>query len=496
MLQIHPFRALLAVLLLSLGGWVGSPSPLRAQAGSGEPPRPLTLAEALDRALEGNRELGQARAGLAEADGQVREAWGNVWPRIELSTNYSRNLKTSPTFLPAILFDPTAPPDELVAVRFGADNLWNNTISVEQPLFEARAFIGVGAAAQFRSLQEETVRGASLEVVTRIRVLFYDLLLVQEQARLTERSLARVREALEESRALNRAGLASDYDVLRLEVELANLEPQLRRARNQALQKERELVTELNFPSGTKVEVVGSLAEMRIEDPAGNSPENRELLEMFGPLPSLSGENPEVEALLERAREGNSRYLQSTLMADLRRVELRAEQAEFLPKLSLFGNHQVVAQQDGSPQFFGTSDRRGTGSLFGVQLTLPIFTGFQRMARVDQRRAGVRMAELEVELQGDRLRDDLFTFLEQVEEARLRARGQELAVEHARRGYDIASAHFREGMGSQLELTDAEVALRQSEFNYAEAVFEYLSGRARLDELVGEVSISLPVRGR
>jgi outer membrane protein TolC len=62
-------------------------------------------------------------------------------------------------------------------------------------------------------------------------------------------------------------------------------------------------------------------------------------------------------------------------------------------------------------------------------------------------------------------------------------------VTQAQRGFEIASAQYREGLGSQLELTDAEVALRQSEFNYAQAVYDYLVFRAQLDEAVGEVPL-------
>ena len=50
-----------------------------------------------------------------------------------------------------------------------------------------------------------------------------------------------------------------------------------------------------------------------------------------------------------------------------------------------------------------------------------------------------------------------------------------------------ASAEYREGIGSQLQVTDAELALRQSEFNYAQAVYDYLTTRARLDAAAGTV---------
>jgi outer membrane protein TolC len=76
---------------------------------------------------------------------------------------------------------------------------------------------------------------------------------------------------------------------------------------------------------------------------------------------------------------------------------------------------------------------------------------------------------------------------EQAEEALDRARGQKLAVEQAGRGFEIASAQYREGLSSQLEQRDAEVALRQSEFNYAQAVYDFLVFQAQLDEAAGQV---------
>ena len=57
----------------------------------------------------------------------------------------------------------------------------------------------------------------------------------------------------------------------------------------------------------------------------------------------------------------------------------------------------------------------------------------------------------------------------------------------AQRGFEIASAEFNAGIGTRLETTEAELALRQSEFNYAQAVYDYLSTRARLEQAAGTV---------
>ena len=449
----------------------------------------LSLEEAILTALDQNREIREGRLAVDEAEGQVQEAWGSVYPRVDLTGSLTRNISPPVSFLPEIFFDPDGDPGRLIPVAFGLDNQWSSTISVEQPLFEAQAFIGVGAAGRFRALQDEQLRGRVHEVVTQVRGSYYELLLAEEQAQLLQRSLDRVVQTLEETRALNRAGLASDYEVLRLEVELANLEPQLRRAANVALRIERELVTELDLPEGTRLQVQGELARMQLDDPGQNTTENRRLLELTGVTPPPPGDEEGLAALLARARVASSTLQQAGLNEELRQTELRLEQADFLPSLSLFGNYQVQAQQDGGLDFFGTSGQRGYGRWVGIQLSIPVFTGRQRTARVDQRRSALRTAQLQTEVATDRLRDDLKALLEEIDELRFRARAQGLAVQQATRGFEIASAEFREGMVSQLELTDAEVALRESEFNYAEAVYEYLETRARLDELVGDVPI-------
>ena len=104
----------------------------------------------------------------------------------------------------------------------------------------------------------------------------------------------------------------------------------------------------------------------------------------------------------------------------------------------------------------------------------------------------MQQARVQAELGRNQVASEVRTVADQVDEARERASAQQLAVTQAERGFAIASAQYREGIGSQLELTDAEVALRQSEFNYAQAVYDYLVARAQLDAAVGLVPGDLP----
>jgi OMF family outer membrane factor len=354
-------------------------SPLAAQVRSEQEPVArglLTLEDAVALALGRNHELTGARLELEGASQRVREAWGSVYPNLNLVSSFTRSLSVPVSFMPKVFLDPNAAPDEFVAVQFGADNAWALQLRAEQPIFDAAIFLGVGAAGRYQSLQDETVRGKAQGVVTTTRVSYYDVLLADEALRLNENSVRRVRQVLGETEALHRAGMASEYDVLRLRVELANLEPNLRRAQNAAAAARRNLgvVTGLDTLTAS-LELDGTLATLGMGEAAGwkASGEGGELVD----LAAMSADD--VVALAQRYRS-DLRQLEFT--ERLRQTEVRLERVEYLPKVSVFGLYTINAQQSGSPDFFGYP--RAYGRQVGVQVSMPLFSGFQRPARLGQ----------------------------------------------------------------------------------------------------------------
>jgi outer membrane protein TolC len=473
-------RKAVASLTIGMGMLFSGASPAVAQQ---EAQRGgLTLEQVLGMALGRNRDLQVARLDLESAEGRVKEAWGNVFPTLDLTANYTRNLSVPANFLPRIIFDPNANPDELIAVKFGADNAWNFQLRAEQPLFEASAFVGVGAAGRYESLQTEVVRGRTIDVVTRVKLAYYEALLAQEAVRLSENTVARVRKTLDETRKMFEAGLSSSYDVLRLEVELANLEPQLRRSQNAALAARRQLGVELNIERLDSVRVAGSLFDLDLQANGEQGGGTARLVREG----EVSGVDAEQAVTVALERRSDLRQLELT--EQLRQTELRVEQSEYLPKVSLFGTYSIAAQENGSPNFFGaTGAERSYGRQVGIQVSVPLFSGFQRPARTAQIRATISSVQTQYALARDQAEAEVKSLLEQTDEARDRSSAQRLALRQAERGYEIARAQYREGIGSQLEITDAEVALRQSEFNYVEAVYDHLVSQARLDQAMGMV---------
>ena len=172
---------------------------------------------------------------------------------------------------------------------------------------------------------------------------------------------------------------------------------------------------------------------------------------------------------------------------NLRNAELRIEQGRYLPEIVLFGSYGVTAQQNGSPDFFADPKLRAFSQQAGLRVTWPLFSGFSKDARIDQKVAALRQVQSQKRLAKARADAEIKTVWDQLQQARSRAQGQRKAVEQAERGFEIVSAEYKEGVMGQLELTDAEVALRQSEFNYASAVYDFLVAQANLDLALGKV---------
>jgi outer membrane protein TolC len=449
--------------------------------------RALSLEESVALALAGNRAVQDARLGLLTAERQIIEARGRAMPDISANASYTRNLQPLESLLPAIIFDPTASADDFIAVRFGADNNWSSNLSINQPLFDYSVFVGLKVASRFRQLQVEILRGTAHQTATGARKAFHGILLARERERLTDNSVRRLQQTLEETRSLNTVGMASDYDVLRLEVELGNLEPQLRQAQDAVEAAQRSLAITMGLPVEASFHPMGSLGDIDVTTRQSSTAESRSLLEVVGePRPFST----DFEELVGRALGDRSDLRQARLNRELSQAQVKASMSDLFPTLSGIYTYSISAQENGSPDFFGENSRQqATVMQAGIQVQIPLFNGFQKISRIRQQQIAVERNLTSLEQLQEQARNEVRTLLNALDETRMRAWGQDRAVEQAQRGFEIASTQYREGVGSRLEVVDAENALRLAEFNYAQAVFDHLNAQADLDMAIGRVPL-------
>jgi len=446
--------------------------------------RPITLTQAIEVAMANNIDIKRALLNLEDADEQVRIAWSEVLPEISGSATYVRNLEIPVNFVPAQFFDPDADPDELVPLQFGTDNNWNGGFSVEQTLFRGEAIVGISSSELFRAAQAENLRATTQQIVTQTRLAYYNVLVAQEQLRLQQESVNRLRQNLKENRARRDAGLIDDYAVLQVEVQLKNQEPQLTEARYGVQQAYRELKIVMGLPIELELEVQGNLNSYNILGETAESEVNRTIKRVDRMTPYAYEKEKDLLDIATDLR-GDLRIIDK--QGDLKDREIRAIQSRYLPTLSANYNLNWAASQPGTPRFFGTDETRARSQTVALTISLPIFQGFERNANLQIAKIERKDIELQREQAIRSAKNEIQSARESLNQAIETAPARREALRQAREGYQRAQTRLENGLGSQLDVTEAEFQLRQAELNYASMVYSYLSAKAQYDQAIGMV---------
>lgn len=442
----------------------------------------LTLTEAIHVAMSNNSDIKRSLFNLKNADEQVRIAWSEVLPDISASATYTRNMEIPVQFLPAEFFG--GEPGTLRPVSFGTDNNWQGGLSVSQTLFRGEAIVGIGSSKVYKAVQSENLRATAQQVVTQTRIAYYNVLAAEEQFRLQKATIDRLRKNLDENESRKEAGLVDQYSVLQVQVQLSNQQPQLTQSKYAVEQAYRELSVVLGIPLNITFSVQGNLNAFNIKNQNVASQVNENLKKVDGMTPYQYSKQ---SMRMERATDmrGDIRVLEK--QNALKDREIKAIKSRFLPTLSANYNLNWTASQAGNPVFFGREDSRARSQTLGFTLSLPIFEGFERSANLsiaqiekkdlqEQKHAAVRSAKNEIQSARESLNQAIET-----------APAREKALELAREGYERAKARLENGLGSQLDVTNAELQLREAEANYAQMVSNYLSAKAQYDQAVGLV---------
>mgnify|MGYP001806100226 FL=1 len=456
---IHNLHRIIALLVLffvcSIPGYAETkPEPLAKQ------PLVISLDDAVRIGEQHNRELEIARLDRKMAGQKVRESWAEVLPHLSSSLTYTRTLKPSVMFLPvgALTGNPSLGTQ---AIEISSDNSSIASLNLSQNIFKLSAFAGIKAAGLVRQISDQSFRQTNAGVVTSIRRAYYDVLIATEKRKLVEQSISRWEAARKDTNALFRQGVAADIDTLKAWLSVENLRPDLIRAQNNEAITATNLKRVMGIDQETPLTLTSSLAFHEIAVPKSVAVAYGEALD----------KRPDVRSL--------------SLQAEAENAKVMAARSEGLPVLSAFG--QLDAQTQFNDGESISSTRWPVSSTAGLQLSVPIFSGFATSARIQQAKIERLQTRTRYEDLKSQVRADVEVRLSNVIEARKRIDVQSKTIAVAERSYRITTLRLREGIGSRLELTDAEFQLDTAKTNYLQAVYDYLVASAELEKSLGRI---------
>ena len=436
--------AALAALLL-IGGL-----PLSAQ------PRTITLDDAIGIAIENNRDLEMSRLEMDKADYQVSEAVGTALPNINASGMYSRMLKKPVFFLPKRFMDPNAG-EGVVPIEVGSDNSYSFGFEATQVLFNAAVFTGVGTAKIYQDASRHLYRDTYNRTVSDVKKAFHGVLLAEEVRSLMNASLKNAEDNLRNVRVMREQGIVSEYDFIRAQVQTDNIRPRVIEAERNVALATNGLKLLLSIPPQEEIDVKGTLAFAPVDDA---------LIAQAEQL--VVEKNAALRALEDQAKVNDK-------IATIYR-------SESLPTLAAFGSYSWQAQNDMLGKI-STNDFIATSQV-GLSLSINLFNGLQTSSRVGQAEVDYRQSMEQFTAARDGMVTNAQNIRYRLDEARRRIESQTRTVEQAEKGYTIAVTRYQSGSGTQLEVNDADLALLQARVNRVQAMNDYLTATADLEQLL------------
>ena len=428
----------------------------------------LSLHEAVTLGLRTGDEVRLSAAQALSAEAQYDLARASLLPQIRLSSSYTRTFESARS--------------NAVSSVFNQPNTYNVNANFSQTLFQGGRLLATARAANaLAAAAELTAEERTALYTVEIQRAYLGALLAERLAELQQTNLQLASARLTQVQQFHNAGLAAQYDVLRAKVERANIEPLTIQARNDRDLAHLELKRLLNFPVEQPLVLTTAI------DP--------QAAQTFVAAYLDTAVVPERAAL--RAAE---------LTARSRRLAITAARAELMPTVTFFFQ---TGFQAFPPPGFGFPGTRGSlnaascpagsqpgrlcqnGGWFedrnmGIQFSWPVFDGLRAKSALDLARAQTRIAELQLRLERELVAVEVARARAELRRAKAVFDARRETAAEANEAFRLASLRFSRGLSTQLEVSDAQLALLTAESSEARATIDFFLATAELARSLGK----------
>lgn len=455
-------------------------------------PNAFTLQQCIDYALKNSITMQNMAIDEEIAKAKVKETIGIGLPQINGSVNALTNPQlprffsrypvaqqfagTNPQTGQSNLQIPGLGANDVVtgANFFQLPNSLNASLSATQLIFNGSYLVGLKASSAFKDLAYKSTNQSREQTIEQVTKAFYAALINQERITLFSNNIARVDTLLHNTLALNKNGFSEEIDVDRVQVTQNNLVTEKNKfERLQALSLEL-LKFQMNYPMNDTITLVGKINEVSTD------------VNLDEYLRNLNyKDRPDMQVF-----EANRR---------LQYLNVRNKYAAALPILAASANVGYVKQTVGigdlftrAPQFPETATGQGPNGYYpfssiGVTLSIPIFSGLQHSYQLQQEK--MKLQKIDNSLQQLKASMDLSvkqaitSYQNSLQSLESQKKNMKLAEKVAR----VTKIKYGQGVGSSLEVVDAESALKEAQVNYYNALYDVLVAKVDIDKAFGKI---------
>lgn len=436
----------------------------------------LSFDAAIQRALTQGEEVRSANATLNVAEAQIGVTRSTGLPQLRLSSTYSQVVENARA--------------TIVGSVFGQAYNYAANAQLSQPLFlGGRVVAGAKAANAVRGSARANTAEVRGQVVVDVEGAYLDALFNKRLVDIQRRNLQLADERVAQAQQLESAGRASRYDVLRLKVERANLEPALVQAQNDSALAVLNLRRLVNVPAEQPLHLTSELDTVALQS----------LLARVDTTPGTGTVRAAVRA--------------AELTLTAREAGVRVARADLFPSVTatLTSGFLALPASNGFPTRIGTANNANcpAGSAatricqnngwfadrnFGFQVSWPIFDGLRTKSNIDNARALVDQSQVQLALVREAVATEAAAARAEFARARTLYDARKQTVAEASEAYQLAVLRNTRGVGTTLDVSDAQLNLVRAEVNAARAIYDVFLAAADLARATGR-PIPLPDGG-
>ena len=403
----------------------------------------FTVEEAIDFALKNNPEIEQLTIGVQKSEEQVGQAISSFYPSVSASGYYAYV-----TDVPIIEFDS-------IPIPFGSNENYRLEVSLQQVLFAwGKLYNAYKISDIARDMAELSLLRKQQEIRYAVTDAFYGLLVLEEYLTQAQASLAQLERFAASVETRYKAGLVSQFDLLRATVQVENVKPGVIQAENALNLASEGFKLLLGMELATEFRLSG---ELRMVD-----------------------EEFVLEELVDHAMEHRVE------IKNLKNTERMAQLSQAITRRTNLPTLVGGATYTRTKPFSFTGDEWGSSLTFNLGFQWPLFSGFSNFHK--SREAALMLKEARLGLEN--LERAIHVEVKQSYLSYLAAKeaidAAQENVGQAQKAFEIIETRYKNGLATNLEVLDTELAFRQSRVNYLTALKNYNTSLAEIYKAIGK----------
>lgn len=418
----------------------------------------FSLEEAKAYAIKNGYTSQTAQLEVEKSKKKVNETIGTGLPQISGTGNYQRYLEVPLSLIPTEAFGGN--PGEFQEVFLGTKQQMGASIRADQLIFDGSYFVGLQAAKVYLELSKNDLAKSDIEVESMVTSAYGNVLVAEQNIEILKGNVKNLERSAFETGELFKNGFVEEQDKDQINLSLATV----KNAHDNAVRLRDIAENQLKFVLGVDINSTLELTD-DLKTVTSNSTSEEYLSKDFNVESHI---DYKIISTQERASE----------------LLLKQQRSTALPRLSAYYSLQTNAF---SNEFdFLDNKRFYSGQLVGLNLNVPIFSGFSRsnrvqQAKIDYKKVSIakKQVEQQLNIQAQNAKSEYTFALSQYNTTE-----ENLAL--AQRIYNRTKIKYDEGISTSLDLTQANNQLLETQGNFINASFQLINAKSNLDKALNQ----------